>query len=87
MNRSKSQAEHILWRAAMHISHVRDGVWGNESVPKSTRREARQAHDFLTLHRAKLIVGDKREPVAISRTVFTYWRNRPRATDSRVVSA
>jgi len=83
MNRAKQQGEHILWRAQMHLSHVRDRVLDGSIATKQDARNARTAHDFLRAFRAKMIVGSRRNVVIHpGNKPFTYWRNRPRATDS-----
>ena len=72
MRKEKEVAENILWRAQMHLSHGH----GNG-----------KAIDFLIKHRAELILGPSREivPIGCCETPFTYWRNRPLASDSRPI--
>jgi len=72
MNRLKAHIEHKLWQEEADSSHY-------------TNRERKalglRPMEEIRRERARHILGPNRVPREIARTVFTYWRNRPRPTD------
>lgn len=72
MNRLKTYIEHKMWLEEAESSHY-------------TCRERKQlglrTQEDIRRERAQFILGSNRKPVEISRTVFTYWRNRPLKSD------